>query len=60
MIFAERFVAACLERVEDPWLRSLPLIGSVDQWVDSTGVLQHPEVLQRLAPAYEIGRLGAT
>ena len=54
VIFAERFVAACLERVEDPWLRSLPLIGSVDQWVDSTGVLQHPDVLQRLAAAYEI------
>ncbi len=52
VIFAPRFVAACLERVEDPWLRSLPLIGSVDQWVDSTGVLQYPAVLQRLAAAY--------
>jgi Domain of unknown function (DUF4037) len=52
VIFGERFVAACLERVSDPWLRSLLLIGSVDQWVDSTDVLQHPGVLQRLAAAY--------
>ena len=52
VIFAERFVAACLERVDDPWLRSLPLIGSVDQWVDSTSVLQHTAVLRHLAAAY--------
>ncbi len=52
VIFGERFVTACLERVFDPWLRSLPLIGSVDQWVDSTNVLQYPEVLRHLATAY--------
>ena len=52
VIFAQRFVTACLERVDDPWLRSLPLIGSVDQWVDSTDVLSKPAALQRLAAAY--------
>jgi hypothetical protein len=31
-------VDACLERVSDPWLRSLPLVGGVDQLVDSTDV----------------------
>jgi hypothetical protein len=36
---SQRFVDACLERVRDPWLRSLPLVGSVDQFVDSTDVL---------------------
>ena len=39
---SSRFVEACLERVSDPWLRSLPLIGAVDQFVDSTDVLSDP------------------
>ena len=29
----------CRDRVTDPWLRALPLVGSVDQIVDSTDVL---------------------
>jgi hypothetical protein len=33
---ASRFVSACLERVDDPFLRSLPLVGSIDQLSDST------------------------
>ena len=39
MLMSDRFVDACLERVSDPWLRSQPLIGSVDQVADSTDVL---------------------
>lgn len=39
-----RFVEACLERVSDPWLRELPLIGAIDQFVDSTDVLSYPPV----------------
>jgi len=54
VIFAERFVAGCLDRVTDPWLRSLPLIGAIDQWTDSTDVLSTPAVLQRLAAAYDL------
>ena len=46
VIFAERFAAACMERVEDPWLRSLPPIGAIDQWCDSTDVLSKPAVLR--------------
>jgi hypothetical protein len=33
-----RFVDACLAQVTDPWLRSLPLVGGVDQFIDSTDV----------------------
>jgi hypothetical protein len=40
---AERFAEACLVRVGDPLLRDAPLIGSIDQWVDSTDVLENPE-----------------
>jgi hypothetical protein len=36
VIAASRFVDACLARVEDPLLRSLPLVGGVDQLADST------------------------
>ena len=32
-----RFVDACLARVEDPWLRSLPLVGGIDQLVGLDG-----------------------
>ncbi len=52
VLFAERFVGRCLERVQDPWLRALPRIGAIDQWVDSTDVLSSPELAQRLAAAY--------
>jgi hypothetical protein len=37
-----RFVDACLERVTDPWLKSLPLTGAIDQFVDSVDVLSEP------------------
>ncbi len=39
-----RFVDACLARVRDPWLRALPLVGSIDQLADSTDVLSKPDV----------------
>ena len=39
VLMSDRFVDACLARVADPWLRALPLVGSVDQLVDSTDVL---------------------
>jgi len=42
-----RFVDACLERVDDEWLRSLPLVGGIDQFVDSTDVLSSPSMARR-------------
>jgi hypothetical protein len=45
---AERFVAACLEQVDDASLRALPLTGGVDQYVDSTDVLSRPELTKRI------------
>ena len=47
-----RFVDACLAAVADPFLLSLPLVGAVDQWVDSTDVLSTAEVARRTAPVY--------
>jgi hypothetical protein len=49
---SDRFVQACLRRVDDPVLRSLPLIGSVDQMSDSTDVLEHPERTRSLRALY--------
>jgi Domain of unknown function (DUF4037) len=48
-----RFVDACLERVSDPWLRSLPLVGAIDQFVDSTDVLSNTEAFPHIASLYE-------
>jgi Domain of unknown function (DUF4037) len=46
-----RFVDACLEALSDPWLRSLPPIGGIGQFVDSTDVLTDQPVFRRLGAA---------
>jgi hypothetical protein len=48
-----RFVDACLERVTDPWLRSLPLTGAIDQFVDSTDVLSKNDVFPSARTLFE-------
>ena len=48
-----RFVDACLERVTDPWLRSLPLTGAIDQFVDSTDVLSKNDVFPTARALFE-------
>jgi hypothetical protein len=53
VIGSGRFVDACLERVQDPWLRGLPLVGAVDQLVDSTEVLESTGVARRLVAIYD-------
>ncbi len=47
-----RFVDACLAEVSDPWLRALPLVGSIDQLADSTDVLSYPSLGRRLGAMY--------
>jgi Domain of unknown function (DUF4037) len=49
---SSRFVDACLERVADTRLRSLPLIGGADLVSDSTDVLESPSVFGRLGLLY--------
>jgi hypothetical protein len=48
----DRFAQACLDRITDPWLRSLPLVGGVDQFIDSTDALD-PTVARRITAVYE-------
>ena len=50
---SSRFGDVCLARVQDPWLRSLPPIGSVDQLADSTAVLADPRRARRAAAIYD-------
>ncbi|HEY8575968.1 MAG TPA: DUF4037 domain-containing protein [Devosia sp.] len=50
-INADDFVAACLGQIEDPLLRSLPVIGSLDQITDMTPVLVDPNASHRLVRA---------
>jgi hypothetical protein len=49
---SERFVDACLGGVSDEWLRALPRVGSIDQFVDSTDVLSFTRVARRLRAIY--------
>ncbi|HEY5455825.1 MAG TPA: DUF4037 domain-containing protein [Acidothermaceae bacterium] len=53
VLMADRFVDACMETVTDAGLRSLPLVGAIDQTVDNTDVLQDPAVYRHLAGLYE-------
>ncbi|MEV1024820.1 hypothetical protein [Streptomyces sp. NPDC050264] len=39
VLHAERFAQALVRALTDPELRSRPLTGAVDQWVDSTDYL---------------------
>jgi hypothetical protein len=50
---SDRFVAACLSRVTDPELKALPLVGAIDQFLDSVDVLSYPERFRALADVYE-------
>ncbi len=50
---SERFVDACRDRVTDARLRTLPLIGSIDQIADSTDLLENTEAIRALRTLYE-------
>ncbi len=53
VIFAERLAKAIAERIEDPRVRQIPLlIGGVDQWSDSTDVLEAVSLRPRLTELY--------
>jgi hypothetical protein len=49
---SSRFVEACLERVTDPRLRALPLVGAIDQLADSTDVLSEVHGFRAAARIY--------
>ena len=53
VIDAGRFVEACRATLTDSTLRSLPLVGSIDQFVDSTDVLSYADVAQHLRAVYD-------
>ena len=46
-----RFVDACIDAVSDNDLRSLPLVGGIDQIVDSVDVLSHAQRARRFMQA---------
>lgn len=58
VLHAERFVAACREQVDDPFLQQLPLVGSIDQFVDSTEILGDSDRPRRLRSFLEGDELG--
>jgi hypothetical protein len=53
VLSSRRFVDACLARVGNEWLRSLPLVGAIDQWADSTDVLSDAALARRLGSRLE-------
>lgn len=48
VIHAERFAAAFARAQPNAVLRALPPVGAIDQWVDSSDVLAHPDRCRRL------------
>jgi hypothetical protein len=56
---SSRFVDACLERVGGTWLRSLPLAGAIDQFVDSVDVLSASNVFAPTPVLYKLWEVDA-
>ena len=52
VLSADRFATACLDQVSSAELSSLPLVGSVDQALDTTDVLSHAGRARAMAPLY--------
>ncbi len=52
VLMSDRFADACLAGITDPWLLRQPLVGSVDQFADSTDVLSDPHTARRLRQIY--------
>jgi hypothetical protein len=52
VLMADRFTAALLDTVTDPFLRALPPIGAVDQVTDSADVLGSAALCRRLSVLY--------
>jgi hypothetical protein len=52
VLMSDRFVGACLSSLVDQELKSLPLVGSVDQVADSTDLLSDGTRPRRLAALY--------
>jgi Domain of unknown function (DUF4037) len=51
VLMADRFVDACVAEISDPWFADQPLVGSVDQFVESTDAL-HTKTASRLRAIY--------
>ena len=51
VLHAERFTAALTARITDPAVRKLPMTGTVDQFIDSTDALGHPELTRAVTRA---------
>ena len=49
----ERFVKACLEGIQDQWLKRQALVGSIDQTVDCVDILSYPDRIRQLSSVYE-------
>ena len=49
----DRFAEACLTTIQDEWLKGQPLVGSVDQFVDSTDVLSSAHRSRCLTNIYD-------
>ena len=53
VIFARRFVQAIYNAIDDEQLKSLAPIGGVDQFSDSTDVIDDPLVMRRIQTIYQ-------
>ena len=49
----DRFAEACLAAIQDEWLKGQPLVGSIDQFVDSTDVLSSAQRSRCLINIYD-------
>lgn len=55
VLFAGRFAEALQEKIKDPWLKTLPFYGSIDQFSTSTDLLEDADAWPRLRHLYPPG-----
>lgn len=53
VLMADRFADACVAEFDGSPFEGLPLLGSIDQFVDSTDVLSDPDTFHAVAAAYD-------
>lgn len=57
VIHAERFAMALMDKVDSPFLKSIKrMVGSVDQFIDSTDIFCWNEALRSIGSVYDLGQ----
>ena len=58
VIHGDIFAKEIMEKIRDPSIRNLPMIGSIDQLMDSSDFLESPKLQSRFERVFEATEIG--